>query len=233
MRTLRVSDVMTRKIITVPEGASFGDMVELMLRHQIGAIPVVDDEGGLLGMVTEADLISKHGYGGRRRPVSDGFGGLPRRDAREVIRSRGRTARGIMSTPVETTLPDESLRALARRMVENRLKHLPVVYRAGRLIGIVSRCDLLLAFDRGDGEISADVTASLTASEYNNRERHVTATVQSGIVTLDGHVRRLGEVEAVCRLAWLVPGVVDVVPHLTVGAPELPTGRTDASAIGS
>jgi CBS domain-containing protein len=224
---------MTRKIITVPEGASFGDMVELMLRHQIGAIPVVDDEGGLLGMVSEVDLISKQAYGGRRRPVSDGFGGLPRRDAREVIRSRGRTARAIMTTPVETTLPDEPLRAVARRMVQNRLKHLPVVDHDGRLVGIVSRCDLLLAFDRRDDEIAADLTASLAASGYRSHGRHVTATVLNGIVTLDGRVQRVGDVEAVCRLAWLVPGVVDVVHHLTAGAPESPTEHTDASAIGS
>jgi CBS domain-containing protein len=233
MRTLRVRDVMTRKVITVPEGTPFGDMVELMLRHQIGAIPVVDDEGGLVGIVSEADLISKQAYGGRRRPLSDGFGGLARRYAREVIRSRGRTARGTMSAPVETTVPDEPVRAVARRMVDNRLKHLPVVDDAGRLVGIVSRRDLLLAFDRGDDEIVADLTASLVASEYSGRERHVTATVQSGIVTLDGRVPRLGDVEAVCRLAWLVPGVVDVVHHLTVGAPELPTEHTDTSAIGS
>jgi CBS domain-containing protein len=63
MRTLRVRDVMTRKVIVVTEGTSFGDMVDLMVRHQISAIPVVDDEGGLLGMVSEADLISKQGYG--------------------------------------------------------------------------------------------------------------------------------------------------------------------------
>ena len=232
MRTLRVRDVMTRKVIVVTEGTSFGDMVDLMVRHQISAIPVVDEDGGLLGMVSEADLISKQAYGGRRRPVSDGFGGLPRRDAREVIRSRGRTARGVMSAPVETSLPDEPLRAVARRMVQNRLKHLPVVDQAGRLVGIVSRCDLLLAFDRRDDEIAADLATSLAASGYSSGERRVTATVLSGIVTLDGRVQRVGDVDAVCRLAWLVPGVVDVVHHLTVGVPESPTERTGASAIG-
>jgi CBS domain-containing protein len=228
MRTLRVRDVMSRNVITVPGGTPFGDVVDLMLRHEIGAIPVVDDEGGLVGVVSEADLISKQAYGGRRRSVSDGFGGLARRDLREVLRSRGRTAREVMSAPVEITRADEPLRAVARRMVENRLKHMPVVDDAGRLVGIVSRRDLLRAFDRRDDEIAADVAASLESSEYGSGEGRVTASVQGGIVTLDGRVRRPYDVVAVSRLAWLVPGVVDVVHHLTVGVPEARIERTRA-----
>lgn len=221
MRTLRVRDVMSTQVVTVAEGTSVGDVVDLMLRHEIGAIPVIDDEGAVVGLVSEADLVSKQAYGGRRWPVSDGFAGLARRDAREVLRSRGRTARGIMSAPVETAVPDEPLRAVARRMVEHRLKHLPVTDAAGRLVGIVSRRDLLRAFDRRDDEIAADVTTALAASEYSSGERRVTASVQGGIVTLDGRVRRRDDVDAVCRLAWLVPGVVDVVHHLKVGAPAV------------
>jgi CBS domain-containing protein len=86
-------------------------------------------------------VLSKQAYGGRRRSVLDGFSGLARREMRELTRSRGRTAREIMSAPVETALVDEPLRAVACRMLEIRLKHLVVVDNARRIIGIVSRRD--------------------------------------------------------------------------------------------
>ena len=118
-----------------------------------------------------------------------------------------------MSAPVETTLVDEPLRTVARRMVENRLKHLVVIDDARRMVGIVSR-DLLRAFDRPDAEISADVEDAVSTSEYGGR---VAATVDDAVVTLEGEVLRTEDVAAVCRLAWMVPGVVDVVYHLAVG----------------
>jgi CBS domain-containing protein len=145
MGTLRVGDVMTSRVVAVSAATPFRDVVDLMLAHEISSVPVLDDEGGLVGLISEADVLSKQAYGGRRRSVLDGFSGLARREMRELTRSRGRTAREIMSAPVETALVDEPLRAVARRMLENRLKHLVVVD-----IGIVSRRDLLRAFDRTD-----------------------------------------------------------------------------------
>jgi CBS domain-containing protein len=70
---------MSRKVVTVTESTPFGDLVDLMLRHEIGAIPVVDDEGRPCGLVSEVDLISKQAYGGRQRPLSDGSAGVARR----------------------------------------------------------------------------------------------------------------------------------------------------------
>ena len=109
-------------------------------------------------------------------------------------------------------------------MVENRLKHLVVIDDARRMVGIVSRRDLLRAFDRPDAEISADVEDAVSTSEYGGR---VAATVDDAVVTLEGEVLRTEDVAAVCRLAWMVPGVVDVVYHLTVG-----TRRAQATAGG-
>ena len=91
-----------------------------------------------------------------------------------------------MSAPVETALVDEPLRAVARRMLENRLKHLVVVDNARRIVGIVSRRDLLRAFDRTDTEIAAGVVDALTTSEYSRR---VAVTVDGGVVTLEGRCR--------------------------------------------
>lgn len=225
MRTLRVGDVMTARVVTVTPATRFRDVVDLMLGHKISAVPVVDD-GGPVGLISEADILSKQAYGGRRRGVFDGFSGLARRDLRELTRSRGRTAREIMSAPVETTLVDEPLRAVARRMLENHLKHLVVVDDTGHMVGIVSRRDLLRAFNRPDTEIAADVRDVLATSEHRGR---VAVTVDGGVVTLQGQVGRMDDVAAVCRLAWMTPGVVDVVYHLTVDTPAAPGARGDAT----
>jgi CBS domain-containing protein len=227
MRTLRVGDVMTSRVVAVTAATPFRDVVDLMLRHEISSVPVLDDEGGLVGLISEADVLSKQAYGGRRRSVLDGFSGLARREMRELTRSRGRRAREIMSAPVETVLVDEPLRAVARRMLENRLKHLVVVDDARRIIGIVSRRDLLRAFDRTDTEIAAGVVDALATSEYGRR---VAVTVDGGVVTLEGRVPRLEDVASACWHAWTVPGVVDVVDHLTVGRRFEPGDAGSATA---
>lgn len=220
MRTLRVGDVMTTQVVAVTPDTPFTAVVDLMLAHEISAVPVIDDLDGLIGLISEADVISKQAYGGRRRRMLDEFSGIARREARELTRSRGRTAREIMTAPVETALVDDPLRAIARRMVENRLKHLVVVDDSRRMVGIVSRRDLLRAFHRSDAEIAEDVVAALASSEQGVSGDAVSAGVDGGIVTLTGRVPRMDDVAAVCRLAWRVPGVVDVVHDLTVGAAQ-------------
>jgi CBS domain-containing protein len=223
MRTLRVRDVMTTRVVAVTPSTPFRDVAELMLHHEIGAIPVIDDAGGLIGLISEADLITKQAYGDRRRRMMGGVPGVAEHEARGMTRSRARTAREMMSAPVETALPGDTLRDVARRMVENRLRQLVVVDGARRMVGIVSRRDLLRAFDRSDDEIAAEVRTDLARSEHLD-DGDVSVTVDSSVVTLDGWIRDLADVPAICRLAWLVPGVVDVVPHLTV----VPAGRTTA-----
>ena len=223
MRTMRVRDVMTRRVAAVTPNTPFRDVAELMLHHEIGAIPVIDDTGDLIGLITEADLITKQAYGDRRRQLLGGLPGVAEHEARGMIRSRARTAREVMSAPVETALPDDPLRDVARRMVENRLRHLVVVDGARRMVGIVSRRDLLRVFDRTDEEIAAEVRNDLARSGHL-AGGDVSVAVDGGVVTLDGRIRELAEIPVMCRLAWLVPGVVDVVHHLTVA----PAGRTTA-----
>ena len=196
MITVKVRDVMTAPAITVAHTASFNDIVGLMLRHGISALPVVGDSGALLGIVTEADLLTK--------PARRGYPG------------RGHTAGVVMSAPAETAHLDDTVRDVARRMADNHRKHLPVGDKSGRLVGVVSRRDVLRMFDRADAELAADVSDAL--AEDRTLEGHaVSATVRDGVATLEGTVRRMDDVAYVCRLAWMVPCVVDVVCHVTVG----------------
>jgi len=213
MRTMRVRDVMTRRVVAVTPNTPFRDVAELMLHHEIGAIPVIDDTADLIGLITEADLITKQAYGDRRRHLLGGLPGVAEHEARGMLRSRAHTAREVMSAPVETALPDDPLRDVARRMIENRLRHV-VVVDDRRMVGIVSRRDLLRVFDRTDDEIAAEVRADLARSGHL-AGGDVSVAVDGGLVTLDGRIRELADIPVMCRLAWLVPGVVDVVHHLT------------------
>jgi len=195
MFTVSVRDVMTAPAITVPSTASFKEIVDLMLRHCGGALPVVDDAGDLLGMISEADLITKPARGGRRR--------------------RGHTAGGIMTAPAETAHLDDTVRDVARRMLANRRKVLPVIDSSRRLVGVVSRRDVLRMFDRPDGELAADVYDALAEDE--TLEGHaIRVTANDGLVTVEGTVRQPDDVAHVRRLAWMVPCVADVACHLTV-----------------
>lgn len=217
MRTLRVRDVMKTRVVAVTPSTPFREVAELMLRHGIGAVPVVDDAGGLVGLISEADLLTKEAYGGRRRPFLGALPGVGRQESYGMLRSRGRLAREIMSAPVETAMADDPLRVVARRMVENRLRHLVVVDDSRRMVGIVSRRDLLRVFARTDEETAADVAIELRRSGQVP-DGDVSASVDDGVVTLTGRVADAADVPGICRVAWLVPGVVDVVARLKVTA---------------
>jgi CBS domain-containing protein len=195
MFTVRVRDVMTAPAITVAQAAPFKEIVDLMLRHGVSALPVVDDTGSLVGMISEADLMAKPAHGGGRH--------------------RGHTAGGIMSAPAETVHLNDTVRDLARRMVDKHRKHLPVVDSSGRLVGVVSRRDILRMFDRPDAELAADVSDAI-AQDQNLVGHAISVIAKDGVVTIEGTVRRADDVAYVRRLAWMVPCVVDVVCHLTV-----------------
>jgi CBS domain-containing protein len=195
MFTVRVRDVMTAPAIPIAQDASFKEIVDLMLRHGVSALPVVDDTGSLVGMVSEADLITKPAQGGSR--------------------PRGHTAGGIMNAPAETAHLDDTVCDLAQRMVANHRKHLPVVDNSRRLVGVVSRRDVLRMFDRPDAELATDVSDAL-AQDQNFVGHAISVTAKDGVVTIEGTVRRADDVAYVRRLAWMVPCVVDVMCHLTV-----------------
>ena len=115
-------------------------------------------------------------------------------------------------------------------MVANHRKHLPVVDSSRRLVGVVSRRDVLRMFDRPDAELAADVSDAL--AEDQALDRHdISVTAKDGVVTIEGTVRRADDVAYVRRLAWMVPCVVDVACHLTVDETASPddAGRPRAA----
>ncbi|WP_328465797.1 CBS domain-containing protein [Actinoplanes sp. NBC_00393] len=210
MKTWRVDDVMTTEVISVAESAPYREIVDLLTRHRCSAVPVVDYFGRVIGMVSEADLLRKIEYAGADEPRP--FEGRRRRGER--IKASAQTAADLMTAPVVEAMRGTTIAAAARRMDQEKVKRLPVVDDLGRLIGIVSRSDLLKVHLRSDEDIHADVQASVLKPIILDGGIAVRTVVDAGVVTFTGQVDRWSTADIADRLTRLIPGVVEVVNKL-------------------
>ncbi|HEY7042259.1 MAG TPA: CBS domain-containing protein [Nocardioidaceae bacterium] len=217
---MKVRDVMTTEVVTVRPETPFAEIVSQLLWQGISGVPVVDDDGRLLGVVTEADLVSNEAYGYRRRRALALIGDYLRGfDPGWVRKASARTARELMTAAPDVARPDEQVADVARRMLEERHKRLPVV-EDGRVVGIVSRHDLLRQFHRPDEETAGDIER-LLADPFRAPETHAAAArVENGIVTLEGTVQRPSDKRVVEAAVAQVPGVVAVDNRLEAREPE-------------
>ena len=143
---VHVRDVMTSDVVSVGPEATYGEIADRLLAHDVSGLPVIDDDGTLHGIVTEADLVTREAYGpDRRRPLGLIVDYLRDRDPAWVRKASATTAADLMTRVVTTASPDDEVRVTARRMLESGRKRLPVVGSDGRLVGIVSRRDVLAA----------------------------------------------------------------------------------------
>jgi CBS domain-containing protein len=211
---MKVKDVMTTNVLTVREDTSFKDTVELLVEHRVSGVPVVDGDGAIVGLVTEADLVSKEAFDLRHRRPLAAVAEILTGTNRWSGKAAGLTAGQVMSDRVVTVTPGEDVRYVARRMLELGVKRFPVV-DDDRLVGIVSRQDLLRIFHRADADIAAEVDAKLADPLYAPEDHSVTAAVEDGVVTLCGTVRFSGEVPVMVGLASNVIGVIHVDNRLT------------------
>lgn len=229
---MRVRDVMTTDPITVGPETPFKEVVSLLVEHRVGGLPVVDDDGTLLGIVTETDLITKEAYGDKRQgPMAVVGAVLAGRDHAWLKKAAGLEAAKIMTSRVVTTDPAEDVHVAARRLLEHRVGRLPVV-EGGRLVGIVSRSDLLRPFQRSDEEIATDVQARLKDPVIFEHGNQVRSTVAQGVVTLTGMVTYPHEIELMERMVAEVPGVVSVENRVDAEHPEPPAPETDLGRDG-
>lgn len=147
---MRVRDIMTTTVVTATTETSFQELVDLMLHHGVSGIPVIDGDRRPVGVVTEADLIAKEAYPSPHRHRADPL--LGQTENTWAAKSRGLRAADLMTAPVRTAGPDDAVSTTAARMIATGVNRLPVVDRDGRLIGIVSRYDVLRTF-RGSEEL--------------------------------------------------------------------------------
>lgn len=208
MHTTTVREVMTRDVVTVRPATAYKDLVDLMVGERIGALPVVDRQGALVGIVTEADLLCRAAHADDRPFVAD-HRFVRRRTREDRRKTTGLTAGAVMTTPVLTVAPDDPLPSAARRFARTRVHRLCVV-EDHRLVGIVSRRDVLRPFLRGDPDICREVCEQVLGRALHADPAMVRASVADGVVLLTGRLEYQGDVAAAGLLAGQVPGVVAV-----------------------
>jgi len=206
-----VSRVMTPGVVTVDALAPFKEVVRLMQEHRVSALPVVDDDGVLLGIVSEGDLILKED------PELGGVGRLfeSRRHARDRSKAAGKCAYELMTTPVISVAPGASLGEAARKMHRAEVKRLPVVDANGHLVGIVSRADLLRVFLREDAEIAREIREDVIRRTLWIDPATIRIVVREGVVTMRGQIERRSLLSILGRLVSSVEGVVAVDDRLS------------------
>lgn len=235
MITRKVRDVMTSNVVIATDATRFKDIVRRMSEHEVSALPVVGADRRLVGIVTEGDLLPKEATdpeASRRRHL---FGSR----RKLAMKAAGLVASQLMTTPVFTVGPDASLRDAARLMQERKVKRLPVLDQDGRVIGIVSRADLLKVFLRPDAEIADEVDRVVLSRTLSLEPGTVKATVRDGVVRLEGLVERRSMLPLVIGLVEGVDGVVGVEDHLRYQvddaarpSPPLPWGMMPSSTRG-
>ncbi|MFE9363063.1 CBS domain-containing protein [Streptomyces sp. NPDC006978] len=205
----RVSDVMTRTVVAVGLDARFKEIVTAIDQWQVTAVPVLEEEGRVVGVVSEADLLPKEEL---REEDATMIGQRDR--LTDYAKAGALTARDLMSSPAVTVPLDATLPEAARLMARHEVKRLPVVDGEGVLKGIVSRADLLKVFLRTDEEIAAEVREEVVDRLFPVSRRNVRVEVAEGRVTINGAVRDASLIPVAERLAGAVEGVVDATCHL-------------------
>ncbi|MER6289777.1 CBS domain-containing protein [Streptomyces sviceus] len=218
-----VSDVMTHTVAAVGRKATFKEMVRLMQVRKVSALPVIEGEGRVVGLVSEADLLPKEEF-----RDSDPDRCTQLRRLSDLAKAGAVTAEELMTSPALTTRPDATLAQAARTMAHSRVKRLPVVNEPGVLEGIVSRSDLLKVFLRGDEEIEEEVRREVVAYLFPTPGSAIRVQVHDGVVKLAGRVRDTSLIPVAARLVRAVEGVVDVDFEL-VGRMD-PDGSPDPRA---
>jgi CBS domain-containing protein len=224
---MKASDVMAVDPITVTPSASVQDVVMLLLEHRISALPVVDWEGAVIGIISEGDLVRRAELDTVRRSSwwRDVLASKSNETlATEYVKSHARRVEDIMTTEVIAATPDTPLHEIATLLEKYHIKRVPIVAE-GKLVGIVSRANLIQALVRvrtsskedaaSDAEIRAKVMAQFKTEEWS-KHSSLNATVTGGTVELWGCVGSDAEKEAARVAAELVPGVQAIENNVIV-----------------
>jgi CBS domain-containing protein len=219
---MQVKDVMTRNVISVGPDESVMKAARLMLQNRISGLPVIDRDGELMGIVTEGDFLRRGELGTqRRRPKWLEFIIGPGRLAEEYVHASGRKVDEIMTTDPVTVTEDDTLEDVVELMERRHVKRLPVT-RGGRVIGIISRSNLMHALasfarDTGqsvqsnDSQIRDNILAVLDRQSWAPR---VNVVVKNGVAELWGVITDDRERKAVVVAVENVSGVEHVHDHL-------------------
>lgn len=219
---MRAQDIMTRDTITVTPSTGVREAARLMVGHGISGLPVVDEHGEVVGIVSEGDLIVRQ----RPRPrlswwqlfLDDG-----EHLAREYTKAVGLTCGEVMAREVITVAPETPIESIAALLEARRIRRVPVVH-GRRLVGIVSRGDLVKMLaatptpppvEASDADLEREMDARLQAEPWVRR-RQIAVHADRGILSIWGMVSSRAEKSAIEAMARSVPGVKDLASHVLV-----------------
>lgn len=206
-----VQDVMTQEVVWVRPQTPFRTIAEVLAGHRISSVPVISATDQVAGLVSEADLIDKYEVRAiEHRPPW----WAPRR-RRLWDKAVGIVAADLMTSPAITVRRNASVTSAARLFAEKGLKRAPVVDEKDRLVGMLSRHDLVSVFVRTDQAIEDEIREQVLVRALCMDPHGVTVAVDNGVVTLHGQVERRSMVPVAIHLTWSVDGVVDVIDRLS------------------
>jgi CBS domain-containing protein len=211
---MKVKDVMTSPALTVGLDTPLKEVAELLAGRRISGLPVVNEGGRVVGVISEGDILYKErGTAKERRGLLGLLLEGSAVEAQEKLRAR--TAGEAMSSPPITVTSGLSVAEAAALMLDESIKRLPVVDANDTLIGIVTRADLVRAFVRADAEIEQEIREEVVLRSLWIAPERVTVSVEDGEVTLLGEVETQTEAELLPQFVQRVPGVVSVLSKLT------------------
>jgi CBS domain-containing protein len=212
MTSSLVRDVMTTEVVTAEPSTPFKEIAARLAQHRISAVPVVDAGRRVLGIITEADLLLKQEHPDPKADVSLIW---TRRRRRERAKAAAAVAGKLMTAPAVTVSPTATITEAARRMHTAGIKRLPVVDETGRLVGIVSRADLLKVFTRPDEAIWREIMDDVITGDFMMDPSRFFIEVVDGVVALQGRVERSRLIPFLVRAVHGVEGVVRVEDQLS------------------
>jgi CBS domain-containing protein len=220
---MNAADIMTPRVVSVVPDASILEAMQLMLANRISGLPVITENGKLVGIVTEGDFLRRAETGTQHRrsrwlELFMGAGKL----AQEYVQTHGRKVSDVMTPDPVTASEDTPLDVVVRLLEERRIKRLPVV-RSGVVVGIVSRANLLHALaslarerpneDQSDAAIRAQIYAELNRQRWIPKD-FINVVVRNGAVEVWGAILDERERQAVRVAIENVPGVKQISDHL-------------------
>ncbi|MCX5554689.1 CBS domain-containing protein [Streptomyces sp. NBC_00038] len=217
MKHTKIGALMVADVVTARYETPFKDVARLLGEHRVSGLPVVDKDGKVMGVISETDLMVRQAetsepYGPKRHFR---FAELTRGARRQAAKAHARTAGQLMTEPPVTVHADDTVAEAARTMALHHVERLPVVDEEARLVGIVTRGDLLQVFLRTDDEIQADVVKGVVVDSLWLAPQTIGVDVHDGVVTLNGQLERLSEKHVALRMTSQLDGVVGVVDQLS------------------
>jgi len=209
---MKVTDIMTRDVVTVAPETLLKDVARVLVEKRISGVPVVDEDGTVVGVVSEEDILIKEREG--HGPASL-LGHLLDWDEAERVKHAARAAADAMTSPAVTIRRTRPVHEAAGQMLDRGVNRLPVVDDHGRLVGIVTRADLVRAFVRSDDEIEREIRDDVLLQTLCASSDRFAIEVDKGEVTIEGRMADAESALLLRRLVERVPGVVDVRSRIT------------------